>query len=131
MRVYLAIQTFFQRVRTGEHKPGYPRFCGRGRYGSFCYRQSGRGFALNASSNRVVLSKIGHVKAVLHWPARGTIKMCSMLARRYSREQVADLLGGEAAVADVLASAVRALGATDVAEAIAIARERGLPASGA
>ncbi|CAA9223048.1 MAG: hypothetical protein AVDCRST_MAG77-577 [uncultured Chloroflexi bacterium] len=49
-----------------------------------------------------------------------------LLARRYSREQVADMLGGEAAVADALASAVRALGATDVAEAIAIARERGL-----
>ena len=49
-----------------------------------------------------------------------------LLARRYSREQGADLLGGEAAVADALASAVRALGATSMAEAIAIAREPGL-----
>ncbi len=49
-----------------------------------------------------------------------------LLARRYSREQVADLLGGEATVAEMLTSAVHALGARDVAEAIAIARERGL-----
>ncbi len=49
-----------------------------------------------------------------------------LLSRRYSREQVADLLGGEAAVADLLASVLRTLGAGDVAEAIAAARERGL-----
>ena len=49
-----------------------------------------------------------------------------LLARRYSREQVADLLGGEAAVAEMLTSAVHTLGARDVAEATANARERGL-----
>ena len=78
VRVDLAMQAFFRRVKTGEHKPGYPRFRGRARYDSFCYPQSGRGFALDASSNRLVLSKIGHVKAVLHRPTRGTIKTCSI-----------------------------------------------------
>ena len=41
VRVDLAFQAFFRRVRAGEKEPGYPRFRGKGRYDSFCYPQSG------------------------------------------------------------------------------------------
>jgi putative transposase len=36
VRIDLAFQAFFRRVRTGE-KPGYPRFRGKGRYDSITY----------------------------------------------------------------------------------------------
>ena len=50
-----------------------------------------------------------------------------LLARGYSPRQVALLTSTDArAVSDALAGAVRALRASDVAEAVAVARERGL-----
>jgi putative transposase len=70
-RVDLAFQAFFRRVKDGE-EPGYPRFRGKGRYDSFCY--PGSGFTLDGP--RVVLSKIGSIKAVVHRPVEGTIKTC-------------------------------------------------------
>jgi len=71
VRLDLAFKAFFRRVQTGE-KPGYPRFRGRGRYDSFCYPQSG--FMLDGE--RIFLSKIGHVKAVIHRPLEGAVKTC-------------------------------------------------------
>jgi putative transposase len=35
VRIDLAFQAFFRRVRAGEEQPGYPRFRGAGRYDSF------------------------------------------------------------------------------------------------
>jgi putative transposase len=40
MRVDLAFQAFFRRVKAGE-TPGYPRFKGKGWYDSITYLQSG------------------------------------------------------------------------------------------
>ena len=74
VRIDLAFQAFFRRVKAGEKALGYPRFRGRERYDSFCYPQSG--FTLDADHGRVFLSKIGHVKAVIHRPLDGTVKTC-------------------------------------------------------
>ena len=69
VRIDLAFKAFFRRVKTGE-KPGYPRFRGANRYDSFTYPQSG----FRVEGNRVFLSKIGHVKAVIHRPIDGKVK---------------------------------------------------------
>lgn len=73
VRLDLAFKAFVRRVKAGE-TPGYPRFRGRDRYDSFCYPQSG--FALNAETGRVKLSRIGSVRAVIHRPLEGTVKTC-------------------------------------------------------
>ncbi len=65
VRIDLAFKAFFRRLKAGE-KPGYPRFRGPNRYDSFTYPQSG--FRVSEASGRVFLSKIGHVKAVIHRP---------------------------------------------------------------
>jgi len=71
VRLDLAFKAFFRRVKAGE-TPGYPRFRGRERYDSFCYPQSG----YKLDGDRVYLSKIGHVKAVVHRPLEGIVKTC-------------------------------------------------------
>jgi len=71
VRLDLAFKAFFRRVQAGE-TPGYSRFRGRDRYDSFCYPQSG--FRLDGT--RVFLSKIGHVRAIVHRPLEGTVKTC-------------------------------------------------------
>ena len=73
VRVDLAFQAFFRRVKLGE-RPGYPRFHGEDRYNSFSYPQSG--FKVNCNS--VSLSKIGEVCAVIHRPTEGKIKTCTI-----------------------------------------------------
>jgi putative transposase len=69
MRVDLAFQAFFRRVKAGE-TPGYPRFKGKGWYDSITYIQSG--FSLD--DNILSLSKIGDIKVTLHRPIEGNIK---------------------------------------------------------
>ena len=69
MRVDLAFQAYFRRVKAGE-KAGYPRFKGKGWYDSITYLQSG--FALE--NNILTLSKIGDIKVKLHRPIGGNIK---------------------------------------------------------
>jgi len=69
MRVDLAFQAFFRRVKAGD-KPGYPRFKGKGWYDSITYLQSG--FSLN--ENTLTLSKIGDIKVRMHRPLEGNIK---------------------------------------------------------
>jgi len=71
MRVDLAFQAFFRRVKAGE-KPGYPRFKGKGWYDSLTYPQYGNGVKLDG--DRLTLSKIGTVRVKLHRPIVGTIK---------------------------------------------------------
>jgi len=72
VRLDLAFKAFFRRIKAGEKEPGFPRFRGRERYDSFCYPQSG--YRLNGA--RVFLSKIGHVKAIIHRPLEGVVKTC-------------------------------------------------------
>lgn len=71
VRIDLAFKAFFRRVKVGE-APGYPRFRGAGWYDSFCYPQSGH----KLDGSCVALSKIGHVKAVIHRPLEGKVKTC-------------------------------------------------------
>jgi len=77
-RIDLAFAAFFRRVKAGE-KPGFPRFRGYGRYDSFCYPGSGHKVEARgdgATTGRVFLSKVGHVKAMIHRPLEGTVKTC-------------------------------------------------------
>ena len=79
VRVDLAFQAFFRRVKQGE-TPGYPRLKGRGQYDSITY--PGSGFKVGGSS--VWLSLFGRqvqVKANLHRAVVGTVKTCTV--RRY------------------------------------------------
>ncbi len=72
VRVDLAFQAFFQRVKKGADEPGYPRFKGFGRYDSITYPQYESGARLNGLM--LILSKIGSVKVILHRPIEGQIK---------------------------------------------------------
>ena len=72
-RVDKAFKAFFRRVKSGE-KAGYPRYVGYDRYDSFTYPQAG--FSLEG--NRLVLSKIGHVKMKQHRPIQGKMKTCTL-----------------------------------------------------
>jgi putative transposase len=69
MRVDLALQAFFRRVRNGE-EPGYPRFKGKGWYDSLTYFESG----FKLEGDNLWLSKIGDIKIWLHRPVEGFIK---------------------------------------------------------
>ncbi len=69
LRVDLAYQAFFRRVKAGE-EPGYPRFKGLGRYDSMYFPQYGNGVKL--VGNQLNLSKIGSVKVLLHRDLCGT-----------------------------------------------------------
>lgn len=71
VRIDLAFKAFFRRVKAGE-KPGYPRFRGQGRYDSFTFPQYPSGCSLKDGT--LYVSKIGHIKLVLHRPLEGTPK---------------------------------------------------------
>ncbi len=75
VRIDLAFQAFFRRVKAHEEEPGFPRFRGRDRYDSFTFPQSG--FSLT-HDGRVTLSKIGSVKMVYHRPLKGKVKTCTI-----------------------------------------------------
>lgn len=72
-RLDKAFANFFGRVKKGE-TPGFPRFKGKHRYNSFTYAQSG----FSIKNNKLVLSKIGQIKIVLHRPIEGTVKTCTV-----------------------------------------------------
>ena len=72
MRVDLALQAFFRRVKKGE-TPGYPRFHSRSRYSSFIFPQVGNGWKFT-DNGRLRLFKIGDVKIKFHRSIEGEIK---------------------------------------------------------
>lgn len=78
VRIDLAFQAFFRRVREGGEKPGYPRFRGYGRYDSLTFPQVPTGCALDADVKRVKLTRIGAVKIILHRPLEGTPKTATV-----------------------------------------------------
>jgi len=53
---------------------GYPRFQGKNRYNSFTYPQSGFGL----KDGKLILSKIGRLKIILHREIEGKIKICTI-----------------------------------------------------
>jgi putative transposase len=77
VRIDLAFQAFFRRVRTGE-TPGYPRFRGKGRYDSMTFPQVPVGFRLEADAKRVRIANVGLVKIILHRPLEGTPKTATI-----------------------------------------------------
>jgi putative transposase len=77
VRIDLAFQAFFRRVRTGE-TPGYPRFRGRGRYDSLTFPQIPVGRRLDAKERRVRIANVGQVKLLLHRPIEGTPKTATL-----------------------------------------------------
>jgi putative transposase len=80
VRVDLAFQAFFRRVKAGE-KPGYPRFKGKGWYDSFTYPQYGNGARLDG--DRLFLSKVGRIRVKLHRPIEGAIKTVTIQRDRF------------------------------------------------
>jgi putative transposase len=80
VRIDLAFQAFFRRVRTGGtgETPGYPRFRGTGRYDSITYPQVPVGCKLDAEARRVRLYGVGLVKIILHRPLKGTPKTATI-----------------------------------------------------
>jgi putative transposase len=80
VRVDLAFQAFFRRVKRGDSEPGYPRFKGFGRYDSITYPQYGNGVRLEG--DRLILSKVGAVHVVLHRPLDGTPKTVTLTRSR-------------------------------------------------
>src|ERR671923_2227226 len=76
VRVDLAFQAFFRRVKEGAEDAGYPRYKKWGRYRSITYPQYGNGVSLRG--NDLIVSKIGRVKVVWHRPVEGQIKTVSM-----------------------------------------------------
>ena len=76
IRVDLAFQSFFRRVKEGAAEVGFPRFKGFGRYDSITYPQYGNGVRLEGE--RLILSKVGAVHVVLHRPVEGTPKTVTL-----------------------------------------------------
>ena len=76
-RVDRAFEDFFRRVENRE-KPGYPRFRSRSRYDSLTFKQYGNSFRVlpgpNKNKGTLVLTRLGHVKMVMHRPIKGTPK---------------------------------------------------------
>ena len=77
VRVDLAFQGFFRRVKINPTNAGYPRFKGKGRYDSITYPQPGTAFKLK--SGFIELSKIGKVKIQQHRAIEGKPKTCTVL----------------------------------------------------
>src|SRR5262245_55331371 len=80
VRVDLAFQAFFRRVKQGAEEVGYPRFKGLGRYDSITYPQYGNG--VRPEGDRLILSKVGPVHVVLHRPIEGTPKTVTLRRAR-------------------------------------------------
>jgi putative transposase len=80
VRVDLAFQAFFRRVKASDSEPGFPRFKGFGRYDSITYPQYGNGVRLEGE--RLILSKVGAVHVVLHRPVEGTPKTVTLTRSR-------------------------------------------------
>ena len=76
VRIDLAFQAFFRRVKHGEN-PGYPRFKGSGQYSSITFPQWNSGCDLTGNGLR--LSKVGTVSIILHRPIEGKIKTCTVI----------------------------------------------------
>src|SRR5262249_32174937 len=65
------------RLQAGEH-PGYPRFRKRGRFDSLTFPQVPVGCAPDATAKRLMVSKVGRIKMVLHLPLEDTTKTATI-----------------------------------------------------
>jgi putative transposase len=96
-RVEEAFQGYFQRIKAGQ-KPGYPRFRSASRWDSLSWCGVS-GWKLEESSHRLYLQGIGHVKANLHRPLRGSPK--TLTVRRRGRHLEATLFCADVAKAEL------------------------------
>jgi putative transposase len=81
LRLKKAFDAFFRRLKAGAkagEEPGYPRFRGRGRYDSLTFPQVPVGCALDAGERRLVVSKVGRIKVLLHRPLEGAPKTATI-----------------------------------------------------
>jgi putative transposase len=83
VRVDLAFQAFFRRVKEGAEDAGYPRHKKFDRYRSITYPQYGNGVTIRG--NDLVVSKIGRIKVVWHRPVEGEIKTVSLKRSRTNK----------------------------------------------
>jgi len=76
VRVDLAFEGFFRRIKISNKQCGFPRFKSKDSYNSFCFPQSG--FAIK--NNKVEISKIGLIKTKFHRsiPVDNKIKTCTI-----------------------------------------------------
>lgn len=79
VRVDLAFQAFFRRVKSGEKEVGYPRFKGYMRYDSLTYTQ----FGFKFQESKLYLSKIGTIRINMHRSVEGSVHRVTV--RRSSR----------------------------------------------
>jgi putative transposase len=75
-RVHLAFDAFFRHAKRGDKEVGYPRWKQFGRYDSMTFPQYGNGVRIEGE--RLILSKVGAVKLVLHRPVEGTPKTVTL-----------------------------------------------------
>jgi len=80
VRVNLAFQAFFRRVKEGAEDAGYPRYKKGDRYRSITYPQYGN--RVKIRGNDLVVSKVGRVRVVWHRPVEGQIKTVSLKRSR-------------------------------------------------
>jgi putative transposase len=76
-RLQRAFDAFFRRLKVGE-TPGYPRFRGPGRYDSLTFPQVPVGCALDPQEKRLMVSKVGRIKVLLHRPLKGAPKTATI-----------------------------------------------------
>lgn len=82
IRVDLAFQAFFRRLKAKEAKVGYPRFKSYDRYDSFTYPQYGNGCKVVTDNGKadLCLSKIGSIPIIYHREMIGIPK--TMIVKR-------------------------------------------------
>jgi putative transposase len=80
VRVHLAFQAFFRRVKAGTEEVGFPRFKGFGRYDSITFPQYGNG--VDVRNNRLIVNRLGDVRVVWHRPIDGTPKTVTFTRSR-------------------------------------------------
>jgi hypothetical protein len=71
-----AFNSFFRRVKEGQ-QPGYPRFRSHSRYQSLTFKQYHNSFDVQwgkKGKGTLILSKLGHLKMVMHRPLNGLPK---------------------------------------------------------
>ncbi len=79
-RVDRAFDGFFRRVKAGQ-QPGYPRFRSRLRYDSLTFKQYQNSFDVHEGLKQegtLILSKLGHIKMVMHRPLKGIPKTATV-----------------------------------------------------
>ena len=82
VRIALAFQAFFRRVREGAEEPGSPRFRGKGRYDSLTFAQVPVGCKLDVESKRLRIMTVGLVKVILHRRLEGEPKTATIQRSR-------------------------------------------------